>query len=125
MSKYNKPSGSCGKGKLVMEELDACDYADDDAYYEAQDEKRVKENKPKPTPVAKQTAKPQPLPQPKPKPAPPKPAVEKQTVFEELAPFIETELETVDDWETAMDNLDAKISAEEEQKVALRSANKK
>ncbi len=117
MSKFSK--------NLLQDAMDAEEYAEEDAYYEAQDEKRVKENRPKPTPIAKQTPKPQPLPQPKPKPAPPKPAVVKEVVFDELKPFVEPILETVDDWETAMDNLEAKMAAEEEQKVVVRNASKK
>ena len=116
MSKYSK--------NLLLEEMDAEEYAEEDAYYEAQDENRVKENRPKLTPVAKQAPKPQPLPQPKPKPAPPKPALERKTEFEELKPFVEPVLETVDDWEAAMDALDAHVSAIEEQKVAQRAQKK-
>ena len=110
MSKYSK-------SKLVDEELDACEYADDDAYYEHIKETRVKQNKPEKEATVKKVPKPSgPKPPPKPKAVAPKVApVELVKPKEE---FIEPVLETVDDWEAAMDALDAHVSAQEAQKVA-------
>ena len=102
------------KSKLVDEEIDAREYADDDAYYEHIKETRVKQNKPEKD-VVNKTPKPSgPKPPPKPKAVAPK-VVPVEAPKEE---FTEPVLETVDDWETAMDALDAHVSAQEAQKVA-------
>lgn len=110
------------KSKLVFEEIDAEEYADEDSYYEYVKETRVKENKPekevveKPKEAKLQTQKTKPVPM----------IVQKSvelTVKEEVIEEKEPILETVDDWEAAMDALDAHVSALEEQKAKV--TNKK
>ena len=103
------------KSKLVDEELDAREYADEDAYYEQLRETRVKENKPEKQVIVTKPPKPSgPKPPPKPKVA----VLNVIPVEETKEEFVEPVLETVDDWETAMDALDAHVSAQEAQKAA-------
>jgi outer membrane biosynthesis protein TonB len=109
-----------GKGKqFVDDEIDAWDYAEEDAAYERWEETQVKENKPiEKTPKPKAAPKQQEKPQEKSK--------EEPTQTEEVPPPQKEEeepvLEQFDDWEAAMDALDAKISHEEAKKASERAA---
>ncbi len=114
------------KGRdLVDDEMDAWDYADRYVEEEAwQERKRIaKESgeeveparagaaakqKPQPKPQAAEKPKPQPQPQPQPQP---KPEVAAPTPEDDLE---EPVLEAVDDWEAAMDALEAYGSKQEE-----------
>ncbi len=129
MPKGKKPSAKFGKQSLVDDHIDAWDYAEEDAEYERWEEKQVKENKLSVTVAIKpqtEAAAPK-LEEPKPqvqKAEEPKPSTQEGEPFvvkEEL----ETELEQFDDWEAAMDALEAKISKEEEKKALARQATMK
>jgi hypothetical protein len=112
MSKYSK--------NRLYEEMEAEEYAEEEAYYQHEAEKRAKENKPKEEVNNK----------PKPKKAVQKqitPVAAKEIKNEEPEEYFQekhVELETVDDWEAAMDALDAHVSATEAQKAAERAQKK-
>lgn len=122
MPKGKKPSAKFGKQSMVDDELDAYDYAEEDSSYQRWEETQVKENKP--IEQEKEKEKPKAAPQPKPKPTPEiKQAPEVKEEDDErgyVKQELEEELEQFDDWEAAMDALDAKISKEEEKKAAVR-----
>jgi hypothetical protein len=112
-----------GKQSLVDDELDAYDYAEEDASYQRWEETQVKENKLVEQEKEKEKEKPKAAPQPKPKPTPEVkqlPEVKKEDEMIFVKEELEVELEQFDDWEAAMDALDAKISKEEEKKAAMR-----
>lgn len=112
-----------GGGSRVDEELDAVDYADNyDDEYEAPVAKPEPKPAPKPPPAAQKPIE---------KPAPPKKLASYDEDFgksnelrkkeQEPDPFEkDVVLETFDDWETAMDALDKKMSAEEEARAKQR-----
>jgi hypothetical protein len=106
-----------GGGSRVDEELDAVDYADN---YDDEYEAAPVVAKPKPVEM-------KPAPKPAEKPAAPKP-VEKipERRYEENLEFLEKPivLETYDDWETAMDELDKKMTKEEEERAKQRQSKK-
>lgn len=114
-----KPKQKFGKQSLVDDQLDAYDYAEEDAEYQRWEETQVKEGKV----IPKEEEKPTPQTQPKPQSEP----VEKSKPTEKSKPEpVEEEkepvLEQFDDWEAAMDALEAKISYDEEKKAAGRNA---
>jgi len=121
MPKGKKPSGK----NLVDDHIDAWDYAEEDAEYERWEEKQVKENKlpvsvaPKPQsePVAPKLEESKPQVQ--------KKVEEPKASTEKLFIDKEEELEQFDDWEAAMDALDAKVSKEEEKKAKMANSKPK
>ena len=112
MPKPKKQKWGGGKGAL-SEELDAYDYTYDEEYYPPE----PKNNTPE-LPLAQppEPEKPKEVPKPKeiPKPTPPKPKEPEPEPEPEDAK--EIVLEQFDDWEQAMDALDAAISKQDEAK---------
>jgi len=107
--------------KLVVDELDALDYAEEDAEYQRWEEKLVKEGKEipkvkKPAPTSKPTEAKVTTKKIKAKEPQPKPIVQEDLPKEDE----EIILEPVDDWEAAMDALDAKVAQEEAKKSQQR-----
>lgn len=113
-----KPKQKFGKQSLVDDQLDAYDYAEEDAEYQRWEETQVKEGKVVPKeekPTTQTQPKPQSEPEEKSKPT----EKSKPESFEEEK---EPVLEQFDDWEAAMDALEAKICYDEEKKAAGRNA---
>jgi outer membrane biosynthesis protein TonB len=111
MPKPKKQKWGGGKGAL-SEELDAYDYTYEEEYYPPepstkQEAPPSEPEKPKEVPKPKEVQKPKQAPKPKePEPEPePEPQDAKEIVLEQF-----------DDWEQAMDALDAAISKQEEVK---------
>ena len=114
-----KPKQKFGKQSLVDDELDAYDYAEEDAGYQRWEETQVKEGKEIPKEEKPKEPK---VKEPKePKPQEEKPILETPVEPPEEPPVEEEiELEQFDDWEQAMDALEAKVSQEEAKKAAQR-----
>lgn len=114
-----KPKQKFGKQNLVDDELDAYDYAEEDAGYQRWEETQVKEGKEIPKEEKPKDQKDtKVLKEPKPQLKEEKPALEVPPV--EPPAEEEIELEQFDDWEQAMDALEAKVSQEEAKKAAQR-----
>jgi hypothetical protein len=105
---------------LVDDEMDALDYADEYVYEEYKRDEKQK---------AKEEGREEKVKAPKPKaqaaPVPKKPKAQAQPVAKRPPTptpldddFTAPVLEAVDDWEAAMDNLDAFVSKQEEQRQA-------
>jgi hypothetical protein len=117
-----KPKQKFGKQSLVDDALDAWEYADEDADYQRWEETQVKEGKEiiqeKPKELLKegQTA---------PTPSSEKRPIVKEEAVQEPTVEIEPVLEQFDDWEAAMDALEAKISYDEEKKAKMANSKPK
>lgn len=103
---------------LVDDEMDALDYADEYVYEEY---KRDEKQKAKEEGREEKVKAPKPKPKAAPKPvasAPKKLTAVVKTALEPTEDDFLPVLEAVDDWEAAMDNLDAFVSKQEEQRQA-------
>jgi hypothetical protein len=115
-----KPKLKFGKQSLVDDELDAWEYADEHADYQQWEETQVKEGKeivqekPKEESKAKESA-----------PTPEKKPVVKEEIVEPIEEEKEPILEQYDDWEAAMDALEAKVSYDEEKKAKMANSKPK
>lgn len=109
-----------GSKRIVVDELDAWDYAAEDAEFQHWEETLVKEGKEIPTTKGK--PEPTSTPDEKPKKVVKTKEASSVTPREPVVDLTEEEivLEPVDDWEAAMDALDAKVAQEEAKKSQQR-----